>query len=503
MSIYRCLFVLLLLVAFFSNSVFAANETQDELMKKGIYQFRQESYDEALISFSKVSEKYPNSSLAVYYLGLTNKRLENYIVAKQYLERSLTMKPKIKGALMELIDLLYRLGDYEEAKKWIAIAEEEGIRPAQAKFLKGLTLQKNEEYEGSVQAFKDAKDLDDRLTQSADYQIGICYMKLKQFGNARDAFRDVFEVDPYSSVAGFASKYIDAIERKMESERPFHFLAGISFEYDSNVVLEPTDSSLIASITDSDDTREVYDLKADYTFRTEDNFASLKAGYGLRISKQNDFGAYDTISNNFSLQGNLSYEKLLITFPVGFTHTIVDDDPYLGTVSAGNINNLMVGSNQMAQAGIIYKYNDYLKSSSISTEDRTGNDIMGTCGWFWFFSDNKGFINLRYSLNKNYTKGENWENLGNKVGAGVLFPFADKFKVSVNGEGYFQNYDNTHTIYGKKRKDQTYGVGSLLSYEIMKNFEFQVKYTYVNERSNLKIYEYDRHMVSTGVQFKY
>ena len=46
---------------------------------------------------------------------------------------------------MELIDLLYRLGETEEAKKWISVAEKEGVIPAQAAFFKGLALLKEGE----------------------------------------------------------------------------------------------------------------------------------------------------------------------------------------------------------------------------------------------------------------------------------------------------------------------------------------------------------------------
>ena len=121
---------LLFLCVFISaGNAFSQDESVDKDLKKGIYHFRQEDYDEALDVFEGVIEKDPKSSLANYYLGLTYKRLEDYVEAKQYLEASLTMKPKIKGALIELIDLLYRLDDYDEADWGVmfAILEEHGV----------------------------------------------------------------------------------------------------------------------------------------------------------------------------------------------------------------------------------------------------------------------------------------------------------------------------------------------------------------------------------------
>jgi len=486
-----------------SSLIFAQETSENELFKKGIYHFRQENYDEALVAFSEVFRERPNMSLAAYYMGLTYKRLEDYVEAKQYLEKSLELTPKITGALIELVDLLYRLGEFDEAKKWIKIAEDEGIRPAQAKFLKGLTLQKSGEYEESIQAFNHAKDLDDRLSQTVDYQIGICYMKLKKFEEAKNIFKNVFELDPYSELADYADRYLDALDRKLESARPFHLIAKTAFEYDSNVVLSPSGSVQAVDITDQDDTRMTYDLKTDYTFKREENPLSLKVGYGLRYSKQHDFGTYDLFGNNVYGQANLSLEKLLVTFPASYNHLIVADKNYLSSFSVGNINSLMVTNSQMLQMGIIYKNDEYLRKPLVQAENRTGDEFIGSAGWFGFFAERKGFVNLRYNVVKDWTDGNNWQYLGHKIGGAVLYPVGDKLKISVNGEVLFQDFDHINTIYNIKREDQVYAGGAAMSYEIIKNVDLQVRYAYVRDKSNIAIYDYNRHVVSTGVQFKY
>ncbi len=494
------LFVILS-VAFLSGSVFAQGKIQDEQLKKGIYLFRQENYDEALETFKQAVKKDPGSSLAAYYLGLTYKRMEDYVDAKKYLEASLEMKPKIKGALIELIDLLYRLDEFEEAKKWIKVAEDEGVRPAQAKFLKGLTLQKSGEYEGSIKAFEEAKTLDDQLSQSANYQIGVCYIRMERFGEAKNIFQETLIMDPYSDIGRYADKYIDALDRKLEGERPFHLRARFAFEYDSNVVLQPTDTEFVTEIADKGDTREVYEIKPDYTFRTKDNSLSLKTGYGLRISKQNRLGKYDMVTNQVLAQPNINFERIMMSFPVAYDHTIVDGKNYIGTFNAGNMNNILLTDSQMVQLGAIYKYDDYMRPNIIPGENRSGNEIVATTSWFWFFAQKKGFAYIRYNFNKDWAKGNNWQYSGNKVGLGFLYPFWDKFKISANGEIFFQNFDKTNTIFARKRKDQVYTWGTFLAYEVVKNLELQVRYNYVKDSSNLSVYDYDRHIVSTGVQY--
>jgi tetratricopeptide (TPR) repeat protein len=484
-----------------------AEETDEapgnEVLNRGIYHFRQESYEEALKVFTEVIKSDPASSLGTYYTGLTYKRMEDYVNARKYLERSLELTPKIKGALIELVDLLYRLQEYDAAKKWIAIAEEEGIRPAQAKFLKGLTLQKTGEYADAITAFQEAAELDDRLKQSAKYQIGVCHLKNKDFKEAKDIFREVMELDPNSELGTYADKYLDAMDRKVTKDQPFHFTARTAFEYDSNVILKPSETTSISSVTDESDTREVYDAQGDYTWKNEEGNLSLKPGYGIRVSKQNDLGKYDTIGNNVSLQGALSLDKMLLTVPVNYSHTIVDDKNYLSSISAGNIDSIMLDKTTMAQVGVIYANNDYLRPVQIDAENRDSNRVTALGGMYWFYKENQGFLNLRYTFDDDFARGENWDYIGNKIGSVILYPVFDKLKLTVNGDVYFQNYQNIHTIYDKKRFDQTYTAGAMLMYELLDNFELQVRYTFINERSNLSVYEYSRHIVGAGIQFKY
>src|SRR3989338_4963587 len=191
------------------------------------------------------------------------------------------------------------------------------------------------------------------------------------------------------------------------------------FEYDTNVLLKPSETSLVTDITDESDTRQFVDLKGDYTFKPKDSTLNLKTGYGFHFAKQNDLGKYDTMTNNVSLQPNISLEKVLVTFPANYSHTVVDEKNYLSAVTAGNINNILFGKSYMGQLGVVYKFKDYLRTTS-GDEDRSGNELLTTGGIFYFFAKNEGFLGLRYSINKDWTEGENWEYVGHKISASIL-----------------------------------------------------------------------------------
>ena len=185
-------------------------------LEQGIRHFQRENNDEAASLLKKAREEDPASSRAAFYLGMTLKRLQRYDEAKKHLADAVTLTPKVKEALHELIEVEYQLGDFEEAKRWITTAEQEGMRPAQTAFLKGLVLSKEGKGAESVEAFKKAKELDPALAQSVDYQIGMTHLKEKSFDEAEEAFKEVIVLDPNTDIGAYASEYLRAIERRRD-----------------------------------------------------------------------------------------------------------------------------------------------------------------------------------------------------------------------------------------------------------------------------------------------
>ena len=157
----------------------------------------------------------------------------------------------------------------------------------------------------------------------------------------------------------------------------------------------------------------------------------------------------------------------------------------------------------MAQFMFKYQKNDFSRAPIIPEEDRDSNYYAGGLGWYHFFAENKGFFGLHYQLNKDDTKGIDWEYLGNKFDATVLFPFMKKFRASLAGEVFLQDFDNTHAIFDVKRRDQIYTVSTMLGYNFWKSAELQFRYTYVNDNSNIAVYDYDRSIYSLGIEYKF
>jgi len=487
-------------------TAFAFCEAQEKkinpTLEKGIGQYKHENYDEALVTLKRAREEEPESTLAAYYLGLACKQLQNYADAVGPLTDAVTYNPKIKGALIELVDCLYQLNKLDEAKRWITEAEAEGIRPAQVTFLKGLVLLKEGNTAGAIDSFKNAKELDKSMAQAANYQIGLANLKGNKLDEARKAFKEVVIVEPTSNMANYANEYINALSKREEAMKPLKLTFGFAWQYDDNVVLQPADTTLVTGITDKADSREVYTAQAEYNKRFNE-YVGLKGQYLFYYAKQNDLGFYDMMSNTFVVQPSFYYKNSMLTIPTGVGLTNVNDKFYLASPSTAAVYNLMVNSVNMAQAYLKYQYYGYNWGPSVPSEDRDGNELAGGLGWYYFFAKNKGFLNLRYGANRDWTAGSNWNYIGNRVTAAALVPVMDKLNWTVSGDIFFQGFTRTNTTASIYRKDQVYTISTLLAYKFYKDSEIQAQYTFVKDDSNMSIYSYNRNITSIGVEIKF
>lgn len=496
-----CFFAIVFMLLPASISV-AQEQKEISSLERGIGQFKHENYEEALPLLQQARNEDPGSTLAAYYLGLTYKQLQDYKGAIPHLRDAVSRPPKIVGALIELIDSLYQVGELDQAMTWISEAKKEGIRPAQISFLEGLILLKQENNPQAIDAFKRAKSLDKTMEQSCDYQIGIAHLKAREFNYAKDAFNEVIVREPLSSIAKYANEYLDALARREGAARKWRASFGFAWQYDDNVILAPDETTSNIDISNKADYREVYTADLEYNRKAGERLG-LKGEYLFYYGKQNDLGFYNTMSHSVVMQPSLNFERSLLTFPATYTHTLVNERSYLSNPAVSSIYNFMFGDNQMGQAFLQYNNRNYLWTPSMPSEDRDGNELRGGLGWYIFFRQKKAFFNLRYEANHDWTEGDNWEYGGNRITAAVSTPVIDKLKLTLSASSFLQNFSNKHSVFNLERKDTVYTMSSLIAYEFRKGCELQAQYIHVKDDSNINVYTYNRNISSIGLQCKF
>lgn len=472
---------------------------------KGIDLYKQENYEEAAETLSQARKEDPKSSAAAFFLGLTYKQMMNYPDAAVHLEDAVTLPPKIKEALLELIDVLIQLDRLDEAGKWIAVAEQQEIYPAKTAFLKGLYWQKRNKGDQAIEAFEKARSLDPSFAQAVDFQIGMIYFQQKKHDLAKERFQTVYVKDPLTDLGTFARQYKDIVETREFLERPFRFTLGVFGQYDTNLLLKPVDASLAPAVTGEDVWALVSSFRAEYVPRLEGPWV-FSAQYAFLSNIHNKFtNTRDSMGNTLSVTPGYDFGGFSLYVAATYTYVLLRDpdyERYLGYLNVGPLLRKPLGEDMILDLFLGYLNKDYFYEPLLDAENRDSNGINPNLSFYWFFR-NGAFLNLRYEFAKEDTKGVNWDYMGHRLSLSVSYPVLEKVTLQVYGEAFDQDFRNVNTVFGVKREDRVYTGSIGLVWEFYRNANLLLQYNCIQANSNIPLYEYNRSLYTFGIEYRF
>ncbi|NVL90001.1 MAG: tetratricopeptide repeat protein [Desulfobacterales bacterium] len=476
------------------------------LLREGIEQYKQENYEEAVDLLTKARKKAPKSSSAAFFLGMAYKQMMDYQKASKHLRDAVTLTPRIKEALVELIDVLYLWGKLDEAKKWIETAEKEEISPARIAFLKGLVLQKEGKNLEAIESFERAKSLDPKITQAVEVQVALCYLKEKDLKKAKDRFQAAVQHDPQTDLAGFARRYEDLVEKRIFLERPVRFTLGLFGQYDTNVVLKPTDASLAPEITDEESSAATTTVRIDYVPIIEGPwlFNAQYSFYGNFHDKYST--THDVISNGIYIAPGYNFGEYALNLAVRYNHTLVRGTSYkryVDSLSAGPLLRTLAGKNSILELYAGFDKKEYFRPPLTPEEDRDSDTLSTYISWIWLFKEG-AFFNLKYEFSDVDTDGAWWDNKGHGFSVNTSIPLIEKLKFQVSGQMLLQDYKNNHLLLDNKdkREDEIYQGSLGFTWEFFENANLVLQYTKTRTDSNIGNYDYSREVYTAGVEYK-
>jgi tetratricopeptide (TPR) repeat protein len=83
-------------------------------LQEGIRQYQGDNYEEAVELLKKAREAAPQSTEAAFWLGMAYKQQNAFPEAVPHLTDAVALSPPIREAIVELIDVLYRVDKIQE-----------------------------------------------------------------------------------------------------------------------------------------------------------------------------------------------------------------------------------------------------------------------------------------------------------------------------------------------------------------------------------------------------
>ena len=191
----------------------------------------------------------------------------------------------------------------------------------------GQVAAKQDRYSQAEKYFRQAAE-EPLLAQEAQIQASLALSKQDKYSDAQRALQEAISLNPTSREAGFAQRYSDAINRRLEEIRPFHARLGASFDYDSNVSLTPGDSgaaNVIAPLGRDAVFTQFGNLE--YEFFPTGPYG-LMASYNLFMNWHPRLTLYDVMSHTFGVTPSYRTPNGTLWLPFRFNYTDLDSNKY-------------------------------------------------------------------------------------------------------------------------------------------------------------------------------
>jgi len=490
----------------------AAGLDDQALLQQAQQNLQQENYDEALAQLTEAWQKGPHTPEKAFLLGQVYRLMLNYPKAKEYLQEALRLKPGFHPAELMLADTLIALDQPKDAVPVLQKLEASGFEPGQTAFLLGVTATKDGKYSQALDYFRKA-ETDPRMAQEAKFQASLALAALNRVREAQKTMADSIALNPQSQTADFAKRYMGVLSERAEALRPFHITVSAGYDYDSNISVAPSSPGQATSISGKGGAVFSQTALMEYTLFPEGPF-SLLGQYSYFQNFHPTVQGYDIMSHFLGLTPTYGFKNGRFWFPVSWTYMDLQSDKYYtGFLFTPTYLHLFT-ENIGVEAGVRYNRQYYPSPVFFKQDIRSGKALGGSLGAYYFFKKQKGFVQVRASVEQNNTVGDNWDSFTYRLLLAVLYPITDKWKYNIFLDLMHQPFANEFyngatigNILGAPllpqphRLDQILILGMMSSYEFLKGLEFGIHWYYIRDNSNINLYNYSRHMV--GCQFAY
>lgn len=501
-------------------SVAVATEQGEVEYAKGIVEYSQGNYFEALDHFKASVELLPEEPHTHFYLGLTQTRLGEFAAAITQLEKALQLDASLQYIPYHLGFAYFQEERYPEALPQFQHAMQFDPKNAATQYYTGVSLYQLKRYQEALQPFERAVELDPSLAISAQYYRGLALFELERDAQARVAFEAARAADPDSSIGRNAQQYLATLQARERERRLWQVEGNISLQFDDNVILEPND----VPMGQQADGRVILGVTGRVTpWRTP--VWQLGAEYSLYQSVHFRLHDFDIRTHVLGVAGRYKLRPVTLRLAANYIHTSLDNSLFSEAFALQPSATIEATETLFTQASVHYRAEDYsgevLPGQARAIRRRDGWNVRPGLHQYWLFNKKQAYARLGYHFEVQRSKGSDWDYNAHEISLGVQTPLWAGLILDVNGAYNRYDYrnnnsfaccvDNIQGVLGifdpltdtRKRFDERYTIGIALSRDLGPSLTLSAGYTHITNQSNLGFFDYHRNIVTLAVSGRY
>lgn len=447
-------------------------------------------YESALSSLGKAIDLEPSNLDYQYYYAMTYAALEQYQEAEAIYRAILKLDAKnYYKAYFDLARIYMKKNDYKKAMKTLSAAE--WIVPDNARLYlkKGVISRKMKQYKAAVDNLTRAVELNPKLSQVVNYNLGLIYFGQKRNAKAKKSFGKVIAEKPDNQLADYARQ---ALERLETAEKPWKVKAYLSYSYDDNLSEDPLDlpGHLSSLADDKDGQYQLFFLKGEYRVVKLRDF-QFSGGYQMTYINFNDSEHENSFKNSPYVLMHYSMKPVYLSLKYTVAHYFADSDERQIQHKIRPSMVILEPHNMKSVISFMYQMKDYKSDAPIEDVNIWTAQVTQ-----YFELPDFGMtprIRLKYGDEDSDATVDTYSYFETSVGIEARLPFGltGDFSISDIRTDFKKNF-------GIKRKDTGYLIETSLKKEINKTLSVGLYYGYTHNQSNVTdsslavpVYSYD------------
>jgi Flp pilus assembly protein TadD len=486
-----------------------ANVRSQTLYARGLVPFNDGQWELAYRLFNEAVEADPADALALYYRGLTQARRRMLTLSIQDMEQALQLNPALPHAALDLGIAYFDAGQYAAARTWLQRAREQPADRFTAAYFLGLTLYRLGDYAAAQASLKEAEP-DPELRPSAHYYEGLALLKLGRPDAARGELVETVREEPQSEIGQAARAYAGGEVRQPPAtvagarKKPWSVYAGLAFEYDSNVVLAPSDSDVKTAegISHQSDGRVAIAAGGDYVLLDSD-IGSVRASYDFYQSVHFRLTEFDLQGHRVRLDAGA--QPAPVGYGLAFTYDFYALD-YQSFFQEGLLTPWVAyaeSPDATTQAYYTFRGRDFFREPFNPARDGIDN-AFGLRQSLALGAVDR-VLSFGYQFDYENTTAKDFDVNGHQGDIDLALPVMHLATVQLGYLFRLENYrqPNSRAACAFRRHDNEHQFAVGLSHDLTPEVALTLAYIGVINNSNLSVFEYDRNIVSGGVQVRF
>jgi len=491
---------------------------------RAVIAYGDRKYDEALKELQEALRLNPENIDALYYQGIVYAALNRPADARAALEKARAMRPADLDVAFQLGVLNFSEQQYERAEPLLRqVYQAEPTRPNLGYYL-GFIEYRKKNYREALDLLRANVPSDDNFAQLTRFYTGLSMSALGYPQLAKAEIEEALRLQPVSPLTAPAQRFGEVLERAAERERFFRgdFRLGVFF--DTNVPVVPNSSVDLTALTIREDTDrrksegELVSFNLDYTWlKTPDWEGNVSHRF---------LYTYNNHLTEFNTQSHTPTVGILRR---GSMPSAFGDLPYIaGTQFTYDF--IMLGNARFSQRWIFNPYLTFIENSwnlttlqyrfqwkdfandrdVVRKEVRDAKNYMVGPLHFFIFEQGRHFAKMGYQFDVELAEGRNWRYRGHRVlvGGQYTLPWWD-VRLRYDLDFHWQFHTNKHSLLPTtatgtvKRRDREPTHLFSVAKDFLESFTVALEYLFDDNKSNLAAFDYDRHVVTTSLTWRF